>query len=44
MNTVLTRDLILAILQNQATNQISALHWLDAHRSDEPPVLIDHHD
>lgn len=44
MNTVLTHDLILAILQNQVTNQTSALHWLNGHQSDEPPVFIDHHD
>jgi hypothetical protein len=38
INTVLTHDLILAILRGELTNQQSALSWLDAHPSSDLPV------
>ena len=38
LNTLLTHDLILAILQGQVTNQPSAASWLDAHAEPDLPV------
>jgi hypothetical protein len=45
-NTVLTHDLILAILRREIDSSASAVSWLDAHKSDantsapppEPPI------
>jgi arylsulfatase A-like enzyme len=38
-NTVLTRDLILAILRGQVGSQQDISAWLDAHRSEHMPVI-----
>jgi hypothetical protein len=38
INTVLTHDLILAILHTQVTNQQNVADWLDAHRSAQVPM------
>ncbi len=38
MNTVLTHDLILAILGGAVKGEQDAVGWLDAHRSEEGPV------
>lgn len=38
MNTVLTHDLILAILTAKVTDQASLVSWLDAHRSTVSPI------
>ena len=37
-NTVLTHDLILAILRGEVTNQPSTACWLDAHGTQTVPV------
>jgi hypothetical protein len=37
-NTVLTHDLILAILRDQVTNQSGVAAWLDTHVSPDLPV------
>jgi phosphoglycerol transferase MdoB-like AlkP superfamily enzyme len=39
INTVLTHDLILAILRNQVTNQPSTAAWLDLHATTDLPVI-----
>ena len=39
MSTVLTHDLILAILRGELGSEESAVTWLDAHRSEEPTVM-----
>ena len=38
MNTLLTHDLLLAILEGEVTNQQSAVPWLEAHRSARPTL------
>lgn len=38
-NTVITHDLVLAILRNQVTNERSAITWLDAHPSLERTII-----
>lgn len=38
LNTVLTHDLILAILRGEITGQDSAVTWLDAHPRPEPTI------
>ena len=39
LNTVLTHDLILAILRGEISGQAQALAWLDVHSAPLPPVL-----
>jgi hypothetical protein len=39
LNTVLTRDLVLAILRGEVRDEDGAVDWLNAHRSAEPPIL-----
>jgi hypothetical protein len=39
-NTVLTHDLLLAILRRQVSGQQEAVAWLDAHSSNEPPAAV----
>ena len=39
MNTVVTHDLILAILRDEVTNQSGAAAWLDAHARPDLPFL-----
>jgi hypothetical protein len=41
INTVLTRDLIVAILRRQITNQQTAGKWLGAHASGESPAATE---
>ncbi len=40
LNTVLTRDLILAILRGEVTNASGTVAWLDAHPRTEPTTII----
>jgi hypothetical protein len=39
VNTVLTHDLILAILRGELTNQEDVAPWLDAHPRMEPTIV-----
>ncbi len=39
LNTVSTRDLVLAILRGEVTNQLSVGAWLDRYRSAQPTIL-----
>jgi hypothetical protein len=39
LSTVLTHDLILAILRGEVRDQESAVTWLDAHRRPEPTIM-----
>jgi hypothetical protein len=44
INTLLTHDLILAILRSELTNQQQVVPWLDSHptvRAPPPPTLND---
>jgi Sulfatase len=38
INTVLTHNLILAILKNELTNQVDVAKWIDEHHTSEMPV------
>lgn len=44
LNTVLTHDLILAMLRRELTNQVTAVHWLDRHRAEIEPTFSTHSD
>jgi len=44
LNTVLTHDLILAILRREITNQTAAVAWLDRHRAEAATTLSNHSD